>query len=193
MMKILIAHNWAIVRAGIRQILWDEFGPLEVMQAPAAPEDFDFAAGPWDISFVGVDDPDRKGLHFLTALSCAYPRHPVFALSSRAKASQFERTLKSFIQGSIAIDSSQSEIARAVRRTIAGSATGVSSKTPELSARELEVLRLVAAGKSLKQVAAALKVSESTVSTYRVRLLRKLQLHTTGELIRYAITNRLAD
>jgi len=194
--RILIAHDWAIVRAGIRQILWEEFGPLVLTQVSSDREGFDLGLGPWDLAFVGIDALHRQGLQFLAALKRAYPRQSVLAVSSRARISHFDNALKSLVQGAIATESTRDQLLTAARRVITGGGKGALAalpKTPALSKRELEVLRLVAAGKNIKEVAATLNVSPSSISTYRLRILRKLQLGSTGELIRYAFRKNLAD
>jgi len=196
-MKILIAHEWALIRAGILQILCDEFGPVEVTQASTVLEGFDLATGPWDLAIVGVDDTDSRGLQFVAGLKRAHPRQRVLAVSRRAKVSYVQGILKNLIQGTLTRECTRDGIVTAVRYAITRGDSRKESRglpgMPPLSKRELEVLRLLAAGKSIKEVAAELKVSASTISTYRVRMLRKLKLGSTGALIRYAFKNHLAD
>lgn len=194
-MKILIAHDWPIFRAGIIQILRSEFGQLEITQAPTAPESLDLASGPWDLAFVDA----REGHDLVTALKRAHPRQRVLWVSSCAEDCHFDGALKERMRASITIGSTREEVVTAARRAVTGiearvvSTTALLSKTPQLSGREMEVLRLLAVGKNVKEVAAALDVSASTISTHRVRLLGKLQLRSTGELIRYALKNNLGD
>jgi two-component system invasion response regulator UvrY len=198
-MKFLIADDWAIFRSGIRQILFEEFGPLEVTQGAPAPDALDLASGPWDLAVVTVDVPTREGLRFLAVLRRAYPHQRVLAVALRENIAYVESALKSSIRGSIAKESTPEELVTAVRRAIAGrkgadpAVRAGRTVKRVLSKRELQVLRLVAAGKSIKEVAAALDVRANTVSTYRVRMLRKLNLNTTAELIRYALMTRLAE
>lgn len=199
-MKLLIAHDSALIRAGLRCVLSEEFDTLDVTQTPTALENLDLDAGPWDLAFVGFEGPDHKGLHFIRALKRAYPVQPVIALSYRANLSHAEIIPTNFIQGSIAVESTTGDVVTAVHSVIAGygtcplkEAAEAPSKAPALSTREQHVLRLLAGGQSVKQVAAALSLSASSVSTYRVRILRKLQLSSTAELIGYAFRNHLVD
>jgi len=119
------------------------------------------------------------------------------------------RVLKAGASGYLTKDSAPDELVKAIRKVVSGG-TYVSaflaeklafeigtdsSKLPHeaLSDREFQVLRLIAAGKSVKEIAAELYLSVKTVSTYRARLLQKMDLGTNAELIHYAIQNRLID
>jgi len=198
-MKVLIVCDWPIFRAGISQILYDEFGAMEVTETSSTLNGFDLRLGPWDIAFVGVDAPHHKGRDFITALRRVHPRQPVLALYSQAGIDEVERTVNGFVQGLIPRQASREEVVAAVLHLFGGPGEhspknfGACPQNPGLSRRELEVLRLIAAGKNVKETAAALNVSTSTVSTHRVRMLRKLRLGSTGELMRYAFRNHLAD
>jgi len=198
-MKVLIACDWPIFRAGISQILYDEFGASEVTETSSTLNGFDLGRGPWDIAFVGIDAPDDTGLQFITALKRAHPRQPVLAMYSHARIAAVERAANGFVQGLIPREASRGEVLAAVLHLFNGTAAHPPKRfaffqpMPGLSRRELEVLRLIATGKNVKETAAALNVSTSTISTHRVRMLRKLRLGSTGELIRYAFRNHLAD
>jgi len=197
--KVLIVCDWPIFRAGISQILCDEFGTLEVTETSSKLNGFDLGRGPWDVAFVGVNAPHYDSLHFITALKHAHPQQRVLALYSGMSDASLESAVNGFVQGVIPREASRQEVVAALRPVLAGTAERtakkleVPSQTPRLSGRELAVLRLIAAGKTVKEIAAALNVSTSTISTHRVRMLRKLRLGSTGELIRYALRNGLAD
>jgi len=121
------------------------------------------------------------------------------------------RVLKAGASGYLTKDSAPDELVKAIRKVVSGGTyvseflaeklameIGIgtdSSKLPHeaLSDREFQVLRLIAAGKSVKEIAAELYLSVKTVSTYRARLLQKMNLETNAELIHYAIQNRLID
>jgi len=198
-MRILIAHDWALVRAGLSQILCDEFGPVDLTQVSTAAEARDEASGPWDLALVGVDAADSSGARFIAGLQRAHPCRCVLAVSRRAMVSNTQRTLKDLIQGTLARESGRDEIVKVVRQAITGGADGGLKRrwllpgTPVLSRREFEVLRLFAAGKTIKEIAAQLRISASTIGTYRFRILRKLKLSSTAALIRYAFKSHLAD
>jgi DNA-binding NarL/FixJ family response regulator len=207
-LKVIIVEDSAIFRSGIKQILCEEFGLVEVTHSAPVSEALDWASGPWDLAFVTVDLPGPEKLQFIAELKRAYPNQRVIALASRTIIPHLEEVLNGYVWRLIAVEGTRGELVTAVRDTITGDERAVSGNpgigslpgsragTPlkeGLSKREREVLRLVAAGMTIKEVAATLEVSASTVSTYRVRMLRKLRLKNTAELIRYAIVERLAD
>jgi DNA-binding NarL/FixJ family response regulator len=200
MLRVLIADEWPIVRRGIQQILAEEFGPLQVTQSAPAAETPDFAAGPWDVAIVTFDLPGRDALQFLAKVKGSYPDQRVLAVVTRANLAHFAGVLKDSIEGWIAKESTPEEVVKAVRRVLAEAHHAASEvrragRVPAggLSKRELEVLRLITAGETVKQIATFLRLSEKTISTYRSRILSKLNFHTTADLIRYGLENRLAD
>jgi DNA-binding NarL/FixJ family response regulator len=199
-LKVLIFDESLIFRYGIKQILSEEFGLVEVTHSAPVSKALDWTTGPWDVVFVTVDLPGLEKLQFIAELKLAYPDQRVIAFALGAIIPQLEGVLKGSVWRLIALESTREELVQAVREAIAGAERAI-LKNPdikfpgrkELSKREREVLRLVAAGMSIKEVAAMLDVSASTISTYRVRMLRKLRLRSTAELIRYALRKRLAD
>jgi two-component system, NarL family, invasion response regulator UvrY len=186
-LRILILDDHIVVRQAIKQIVLDErFDPLEFGESNAGPEGLDLALGrPWDLVIV------REGLEVLTELKRMRPDQLIFALTLRSIESQIEVTNN---PGDL------------VRRIVAAGSSGQSITAMDapsdllarpchesLSNREREVLRLLGLGRTVKEIAGALALSEKTISTYRSRILTKLGLKTTAELIRYAVMNRLAD
>ena len=199
-LKAFIFDDSLIFRCGIKQILSEEFGLVEVTHSELVSKALDWTGGPWDVVFVTLDLPGLEKFQFIAELKLAYPNQRVIAFASRAIIPHLEGILKGSVWRLIAMEGAREELVSAVREAIAG-AERMILKNPdikfpgrkELSRREREVLRLIAIGKSIKEVAAALDVSASTISTYRVRMLRKLRLRNTAELIRYAFRKRLAD
>jgi two-component system invasion response regulator UvrY len=195
-LRILILDDHPGVRQGVRQILTERFRPLEFDEGKAGLESLELALGqPWDLVIVSVDLPDREGLKVLSELKRISPDQPILVLTLRV--------------GHFEVANTPDEMVSAVRRLIAGGTSGPStgaievSRDPErwcgrpshenLSNREREVLRLIGSCKTVKEIAAALALSEKTIGTYRSRILIKLELKTTAELVRYAVMNRLAD
>jgi two-component system invasion response regulator UvrY len=189
-LRIIILDDHAVVRQAIRQIVLDEgFDPLEFGEGNAGPEGLDLALGRlWDLVIV------REGLDVLTELKRMRPDQPILVLTIRGTERQIEEA------------NNPDDLVSMVHRILAGGSIGQSTTDMEapsdlpsrpndenLSNRELEVLRLLGLGRTLKEIAGILGLSEKTVSTYRSRTLTKLRLKTTAELIRYAIMNRLAD
>ena len=186
-LRILILDDYLVVRQAIKQIVLDErFNPLEFGESNAGPEGLDLALDrPWDLVIV------REGLEVLTELKRMRPDQMIFVLTLRSIESQIEVT---------------NNPVNPVRRIVAGGTSGQSITAMEappdllarpchesLSNREREVLRLLGLGRTVKEIASALALSVKTISTYRSRILTKLGLRTTGELVRYALMNRLAD
>jgi len=137
------------------------------------------------------------------------PATPVLILSMSPEEDYALRALKLGAAGYLTKQSASDELITAIRKALAGgkyvtaslaeklasALSGESPGTPHeaLSNRELQVLRLIAAGKTLKEIASELSLSEKTIGTYRARLAEKLRLSTNVELTRYALQNRLAD
>ena len=163
----------------------------------------------WDIVVLDISMPDRSGLDILKELQSERPKLPVLVLSMYSEDQFAVRVLKAGARGYLAKDTAPDDLVKAIRKVVSGGtyvsaflaeklafAIGTdSSKLPHetLSDREFQVLRLIAAGKSVKEIAAELYLSVKTVSTYRARLLLNMKLETNAELIHYAIQNGLID
>jgi len=165
--------------------------------------------GPWDILVLDVTMPGRSGLEILHEISRAQPRLPVLVLSMHPDEQYALRVLKAGAAGYISKDRASAELVAAVKTVLSGGShcspavaetlvshlSGKALKLPHdrLSNRQFELLRLLASGKPAKAIARELSVSAQTISTHRARILKKLGLHSTAELIRYAVQNRLVD
>lgn len=209
-MNVLIVDDHAIVRRGLKDILADEFPKLGVTEANSGREALDAARRKeWDIVLLDIKMPGRSGLEVLEELKKLRPRMPVVIISGFPEEQYAVRAFKLGASGYISKESASDELLAAVRKALAGGryvtlalaeklAATLSGETPVtphemLSNRELEVLRLVAAGKTIKEVAAELSLSEKTVATYRLRLSKKMNLSTNVELARYALQHKLVD
>jgi DNA-binding NarL/FixJ family response regulator len=164
---------------------------------------------PWDLVIVDINLPDQSGLELLGELHRTRPRLPLMVLSLHPEEQYAVRVFRAGAMAYLTKQTAPEELARAVKQVLSGrmyvtasigehmadslskSSTGPVSST--LSEREHEVLVLIAQGQSLKNIAQSLTLSAKTVSTYRGRLLDKLQLTTTAELIRYALDHHLVD
>ena len=210
MIRVLIADDHAVVRQGLKQILGDTPEMLVAGEATNGQEALDkVRAEVWDVVVLDISMPDRSGLDILKELQSERPKLPVLVLSMYSEDQFAVRVLKAGAHGYLTKDSAPDELVKAIRKVVSGG-TYVSaflaeklafeigtdsSKLPHeaLSDREFQVLRLIAAGKSVKEIAAELYLSVKTASTYRARLLQKMNLETNAELIHYAIQNRLID
>jgi DNA-binding NarL/FixJ family response regulator len=210
MIRALIADDHAVVRQGLKQILGDMPEMVVAGEATTGQEVLDkVRAETWDVVVLDISMPDRSGLDVLKQLRSERPRLPVLVLSMHSEDQYAVRVLKAGASGYLTKDSAPDELVKAIRKVVSGG-TYVSSFLAEklafevgtdssrlphetLSDREFQVLRLIAAGESVTEIAAELYLSVKTVSTYRARMLEKMNLTTNAELIHYAMRNHLID
>ena len=163
----------------------------------------------WDLVLMDIDLPGRSGLDILLDVKHAHPKLPVLMVSGISNSETALRVLRSGAAGFLGKISAAQELIHAVKTILSGAkyvsqdlagkialeiGTGTGQRPHEsLSNRELEVLCLIAAAKAPKEIAHTLGLSVKTVSTYRSRILLKLKLQTTAELMRYAIKHGLVD
>jgi DNA-binding NarL/FixJ family response regulator len=206
-MRVLIADDHAVVRRGLKQILLDEYGALEVGEAGDAHETLRLAREePWDIVVLDISMPGRSGLEVLKELKQTRPRLPVLILTTHPEEQYAVRVLKAGAAGYMTKESAPEHLVEAVRKVTAGGRyitptladllvtqiTGAEKLPHEnLSDREFQVLRMIASGKTVGQIAEELSLSSNTVSTYRARVLEKMGMKTSAELTYYAISNGL--
>ncbi|MCL4177766.1 MAG: response regulator transcription factor [Verrucomicrobia bacterium] len=163
----------------------------------------------WDLVLMDVSMPGRSGLDILQDVRAARPRMPVLIVSGNCHSELALRVLRHGAAGFLTKTSAAQELLTAVAKVLQGGryvspdlageialALGTGTDTgplESLSNREREVLRLIAAAKAPKEIAATLHLSAKTVSTYRTRILQKLNLQTTAQLMRFAILHGLVD
>ena len=210
MIRVLIADDHELVRRGVRGLLKDDFPgivfgeALDAKQTLAAVE-----KKPWDLVLLDINMPGRNGLDVLQDLRRLYPELPVIILSAFPEKDYAMRAFKLGAAGYVSKESASGELLAAARKALAGgryvtpslaealaaTVAGENSVAPHdlLSNRELQVLRLVALGKSLKAIAAELSLSEKTVGTYRTRISQKMNLSSNVELARYATLHKLVE
>jgi two-component system invasion response regulator UvrY len=208
MIRVLIADDHAVVRQGLKQILGDTPEMLVAGEATNGQEVLDkVRAETWDVVVLDISMPDRSGLDILKQLRSERPKLPVLVLSMYSEDQFAVRVLKAGASGYLTKDSAPDELVKAIRKVVSGGTYvsaflaerlafeigADSSKLPHetLSDREFQVLRLIAAGKSVTEIAAELYLSVKTVSTYRARMLEKMNLGTNAELMHYAMQNHL--
>jgi DNA-binding NarL/FixJ family response regulator len=209
-MKVLIADDHAIVRRGVREILEEAPLSLSVYEAGSAGEALKAVrSNTYDIVLLDIAFPDGSGLDVLQQIHSHEPRTRVLLFSMYSEELYARRALQLGASCYLSKDSAPDELVIAVQKVIAGGkyitqalaeslADEVESqveKAPHetLSNREFQVLILLGAGKSIHEIAVELSLSPKTVSTYRTRLLKKLNRKTTADIIHYVIDNRLGD
>ena len=208
--KILVIDDHEIVRRGVKQILEENFLLVEVGEADSGQKGIAAVRQePWDLVILDINLPDQSGLELLGELHGTWPRLPLMVLSLHPEEQYAVRVFRAGAMAYLTKQTAPEELARAVKQVLSGrmyvtaslgehmaGSFNKSSADPvpsTLSEREREVLVRIAQGQSLKNIAQSLILSVKTVSTYRGRLLDKLQLTTTAELIRYALEHHLVD
>ncbi|HLK58277.1 MAG TPA: response regulator transcription factor [Chthonomonadaceae bacterium] len=210
MLRILVADDHAVVRRGIKQILEEDLEIETIAEAQNAEEALALVrAQEWDIVILDLNMPGRSGLEVLTELLYYKPHLPVLILSMHPEDQVAVRVLKAGASGYMTKDSAPEELVNAIRK-IRGGGRYISPALAEtlvfslqnevdkplheaLSHREFEVMRLIARGKPLSQIAGELCLSVKTISTYRTRLLEKLALQSNADITRYALQHHLLD
>ncbi len=210
MLTLLIADDHSVVRRGLRQIL-EETPDIEVGDEAVDGNEVleKVRGGTWDALVLDITMPGRNGLDILKEVKAEYPRLPVLILSMHAQEQFAARVLKAGASGFLPKESAPDELVKAVRKICSGGRyitteqaenlvshfNGQGDRPPHelLSDREYEVLRLIASGKAVSQIALEIKLSVKTVSTYRARLLEKMGMKNNAELTHYAIKNALVS
>ncbi len=207
MFRILVIDDHEVVREGIKGIFAAdaaEFGEA-CNQAEALKH---LRERDWDIAVLDISLAGRSGLEVLKEIKQLRPRLPVLILSMHAEEQYAMRAFKAGAAGYISKGSSRDELRAAILKVIKGGRyispslaekmvvdLSTSDKLPHetLSDRELEVLCLIASGRTVGEIAAQLSLSDKTISTYRRRILDKMGMNTNAELTHYAIRNGLAE
>ncbi|MBI3885803.1 MAG: response regulator transcription factor [Opitutae bacterium] len=209
-MKILLADDHAVVRQGLKQILADEFSRAVFGEAGTAHDAITkIWEQEWDVVVLDITMPGRSGLEVLAEIRRSRPRLPVLVLSMHPEDQFAMRVLKSGAAGYMTKESAPDALVGAIKKVLAGGryvspalaehmalylGTGVHQPPHErLSDREFLVLRLIASGKTVSQIAGDLALSVKTISTYRARILDKMLMRSNAELTHYAIQNRLVE
>src|SRR5882762_11660874 len=209
-MKILIADDHAVFRRGLKETIGEAFPKVTFGEAQTALEAVEGVRQQnWDIVILDISMPGESGLDILNELKRLRPKLPILLLSMHPEEQYARRALKAGASGYLTKESVPEELKEAVRRVVVGgryvSATlaeklaydlrrEADSPVHELlSDREFQVLRMIASGKTVKQIAEEIALSVKTVSTYRARILEKTGMKTNAELIRYALQTQLVD
>lgn len=210
MKKILIVDDHQVVREGLKKILDEQPGTVVFGEASTGPEALRLVREQdWDVAVLDLALGGRSGLEVLKELKHIRPQLPVLILSTHSEEQYARRAFKAGAAGYITKDSPRAEFVKAVNKIMSGGRyvsaavaeklifdiAGGTDRAPHeaLSDREFEVLRLIASGKTVSEIAVMLSLSDKTISTYRARLLEKMGMKTNAELTHYAIHNKLVD
>jgi two-component system invasion response regulator UvrY len=209
-MNVLVVDDHEIVRRGLTQILEGHHGLHVAGEASTSAEALEICRNERiDVAVVDISLPDRNGLELTKDIRTFSPDTRILVLSMYPEDQFAVRALRDGASGYLTKESAVEELLEAVMTIAAGRkyiSEGVAEKLSDmvfhpddlpahqrLSDREFEVLRLIASGKTSKEIAGSLNLSVKTVSTYRTRLLEKLQLTSNAELTHYAFRYKLVD
>jgi two-component system, NarL family, invasion response regulator UvrY len=207
-MRILIADDHAIVRRGLAEILLEAWPSAEIRQVEDADRLLQQALeGSWDVVISDLMMPGRSVLETLQQIRQYHPQLPVLILSIFPEEQYATRVFKAGASGYINKDAAPTELVKAIQRIMQGrkyitatvaeklaSDLNVDKERPPheaLSDREFHVMKLLAAGKSITEIAVQLSLSPTTISTYRSRIMEKMKMKANAELARYALENGL--
>lgn len=210
MAKILIVEDHPIYRRGVRDILSANRTFTHVAEAEDAVKAAELLRKErWDAMVLDINLPGKSGLEFLKEVKLVHPKLPVLILSVYSEEQYALRMLKAGASGYLTKNRSPEELIGALTRLLQGkkyiSASVAervlaqlepSARKPAhelLSDREFEVLKLITKGIAPREICVQLCISPRTVSTYRARLLQKLNFKNNAQLIQYALTNKLFD
>ena len=211
MIRILVVDDHALVRRGLIELLQrlPPSGGVQFGEAGTAEDALALAlAERWDVVLLDLGLPDRHGLEVLRELHSARPQLPVLILTMFPEDQLALRMLEMGASGYLTKESAPEELVRAIERVMTGHkylsaamaqavAGGLGGPAPaphaQLSDRELEVLRLLAAGRPITAISRQLGLSPKTVTTYRARLLHKLRMRSNAELTFYATQHGLVS
>ncbi|SRR5258706_11024434 len=207
-MKFLIADDHAIVRKGIVQLLREEFTMSEIKEVTNGNAVLEEARKQlWDAILLDISMPGRSGIEVVKQIRTNGVKTPILVVSMYPEEQYAIRALKAGASGFLSKESANEELLAAVHKILSGKkyispsiadklvdAVGVPGEIPTLELltdREMQVLQLIASGKTVSGIAEEISLSVNTISTYRTRILEKLSLTNNAELTRYAIDHKL--
>lgn len=211
MIRVLVSDDHAVLRTGVTKILMHGLEDAVCGEAGNAEEILEQVQNhEWDLVILDISMPGRSGIEVLQEIRRLQPRLPVLVLSMHAEDQYGKRVLRTGASGFMNKNVAPEELIKAVHKVLSGgryvspalaeklafdltSANAGLTPHESLSEREFEVLRLIASGKAVTEIAEAIHLSVATVSTYRARILLKMNMTTTVELIRYCFEHRLVE
>jgi DNA-binding NarL/FixJ family response regulator len=208
MYRVLLVDDHAVVRRGLQQIIAEESDQWEAAEASNAAQALRLLQqDSWDVVVLDLTMPDKNGLDLLVDIKRAYPRLPCLMLSMHPEDQFALRALKLGAAGYLTKEAAPEELLAALRKIVTGGRYVSSSLAeklafpdqperprPELlSEREFQVLKKIAMGCTISQIAQQLNLSVKTVSTYRARVLSKMKMRNNAELTHYVLQHGLVE
>jgi DNA-binding NarL/FixJ family response regulator len=203
MHRLLLVDDHAVVRRGVRAILEDQLSAVHVREASNGEEALAALDGALDAVVLDLSMPGRSGLDLLAEIKHRQPKLPVLIMSLHAEEQFAIRALRAGASGYLTKSAAPEQLVAAVTKIVRGGryiseriaerlAEGAGASPHEqLSDREFDVMRGIASGKTVSEIAVQMHLSVKTVSTYRTRLLDKMGMSTNAELTRYALDHGL--
>ena len=211
MIRVLLADDHGIVRAGLRRII-EESGEMQVVAEASDGRQaiHQIRQTFLDVAVIDISMPDLDGLEVIRVITSEFPKLPLLILTMHSEHQYVIRAIEAGAMGYITKQSAPEQLVQAIRKLNDGdrflsseAAEALAQKVAKgkncrnlidtLSTRELQVLRYLALGKTNREIAAIYHISIKTVDTYRFRLLKKLNLRNNAELSRFAIQNHLVE
>lgn len=207
-MRILIADDHSLIREGLKKILLESLPFAEIKDVSDSADLLKLALNEkWDIIISDISMPGYSGIEILKQIKIHSPSVPVLMLSMHSPEQYAVRAIKAGASGYLTKESAPYELVTAVHQilsgkkyinskvaeVLAGSLESYSNKLPheQLSDREFEVLRMIVQGKTIAEIGEALSLSGNTISTYRIRILDKMNIRTNSGLVKYFMENNL--
>jgi len=206
MYRVLLVDDHAVVRRGLRQIIAEESETWTTGEAPNAVTALKLVREQyWDAVVLDVAMPDKNGLELLSEIKHDFPKLPCLMLSMHPEDQFALRALKLGASGYLTKETAPEELMNALRRVVSGDRyvsqnlairlafpdAGDRPHPELLSGREYQVLKLIASGQTISEIARTLSLSVKTISTYRARILMKMKMRNNAELTYYAVQNGL--
>lgn len=209
-LRILVVDDHPLVRRGLIETIREEFAKAKIGEACDVQTALEAVwKESWDLVLLDIAMPGRSGLDFLKEVKQIHPKTPVLILSTHSEDQFAIRSLKSGAAGYLTKETVGEELVVAIKRVLAGGkyiraslaeklashlVTDASKPLHQaLSDREYQVLRMIAFGQTVKEIAGELSLSIKTVSTYRSRILQKMAMRNNAEIMRYAMEHHLVD
>lgn len=209
-MRLLLIDDHKVVRRGLMSIIAEHFPEAAFGEANSSQAALEMIyASRWDLVLLDINLPGRNGLDVLAEIKAVSAETAVIVISAYSEEDFAIRALKGQAAAYLTKGCVADELVPAMRKALAGGRYVTASLAEKLAAslgrdlqgapheslsnRELQVLRLVAVGRTLKEAASEMKLSQKTVGTYRARIAEKMGLSTNVELARYALQHRLVE
>ncbi len=210
MLKILIADDFPLFRRGVKDLLSDGLGSVTIEECGNAHDLFELVrCEKWDVVILDISMPGTTGTDALKQVKAERPKLPVIVLSMHPEDQYAVRMFKAGADAYLTKASAPEELVTAIKKVVAGGQYVSQTlgeklvhllhrgdeETPHelLSDREYEVMRLLASGKTVSEIAGNLHLGTTTISTYRTRILEKLHLKNNAELMRYAVQQGIVE